>query len=838
MRAPLLFPLAGIAGGIVLSCCVSFEPRELWLAALAFALVSAVAAYFRARNAGRASVFLLFTVAGVAVELLHRPGPAPELDAGPYELVILEGCVIEPPSLSEDRQQVLLELAPGARARVTFQLKDGETPPSLRYGQRVEVEARVRRPRNFRNPGSFDYAAYLARRHTYWTASARSGATVKVVGEECGTAIWSGIYALRVAGLERLEQLFKNQPFETAISQALLIGDATRLEDAWKASWRQTGTYHALVISGLHVTVLAGFFLLLLRAVRMSELAALGLTALAAMLYALVTGANVPALRATAGFSLFVLARYFYRRRQLLNILAAVAVCFLLIDPRQLFEASFQLSFLAVAAIAALAAPLLEHRCSPLLHGLSQLADSDKDLHLPPEVSAFRVELRLIAETVSLYFRVRKLWALRATVLPAWVALHVVELFAVSACVQLGLALPMVVYFHRLSLSGLLANLIVVPVTTWLVPLGFVAIAGGGPAAALTGVLLRFVQMTVEWHASWEPNWRIPTPPVWLAAALALALVALPWVVRKGRAWRWSGLSGVALLLVALIVHPFPSQQESGVLELTAIDVGQGDGLLVSFPDRTLMLVDAGGLPSYGRQMRARLDIGEDVVSPYLWSRSIKRLDIVAMSHAQADHMGGLASIVRNFRPRELWVGGDPDPAAWPELDQAARMGGLRVVRLWRGDKRELGAARVEVLSPDGAAFNRDSNAQSLVMRITLGERSFLLTGDIERRTERELVEHGQLARVDVLKIAHHGSRTSTTEPFLDAARPAFAVISAGYQTSFRHPHEEVLRRLRERRVAVFRTDLDGLVTVRTDGRRVDVLPAWGQQQSWFPVSF
>jgi competence protein ComEC len=143
-----------------------------------------------------------------------------------------------------------------------------------------------------------------------------------------------------------------------------------------------------------------------------------------------------------------------------------------------------------------------------------------------------------------------------------------------------------------------------------------------------------------------------------------------------------------------------------------------------------------------------------------------------------------------------------------------------------------VGGARVEVLSPDSAASNRDSNAQSLVMRITLGQRSFLLTGDIERRTERELVEHGQLARADVLKIAHHGSRTSTTEPFLDAARPAFAVISAGYQTPFRHPHEEVLERLRERRVAVFRTDLDGLVTVRTDGRRVDVLPARSERGS------
>jgi competence protein ComEC len=822
LHDPLLAPFVALAGGVVAARFVSFTTPELVAAAAALALLAALGLWKNSRRTALAACLAALFFAGALTGVAHRSGPPPELDAAAGEVVLLGGCVVEPSLFSEDREQFTLELDPGARARVTLYAKPEEHLVDLRYGQKVELDARVRRSHNFRNPGAFDYSAYLARQHIYWSASGHAS-TVRVLPGRCGSQFWGFVFGLRTAALTRIEKLYPGDSYNSSMMQAILIGESSKVQRVWTDYFRRTGTYHTIVISGLHVTVLAGFFLLLLRLCLVPEPIALTATMLAAWLYALVAGWQAPAVRAAAGFALFVFLRYIYRRSRLLNILAIVALGFVIFDPEQMFDASFQLSFLSVALIGALAVPVIERTSAPLARGLRGLAETDRDPTMAPRTAHFRVELRLLSETLSLWTRVSgRVWLVALGLLMR-AACFCYELMVISAVMQFGLALPMAVYFHRLSITGVTANLLIVPLMSTLIPVGFVAVFTGWRfVAVLAGWLLGISQRAAEWHVRWEPNWRIPDPPLWLAVVLAAAVIGLTLTVGRRRA-AWAALAATAALLVLLVWHPFRPHVEPGVFEFTAVDVGQAECLFLAFPDGKLMLLDGGGFPPSGRHRRPRLDMGEDVVSPYLWTRSIGRLDAIALSHPHEDHIGGLAAIVVNFHPKELWIGAVADTPEWRHLREVALGHGVRIVTLDPGQRFRYGGAAIEVLAPlpDHQTSPKFPNNDSLVLRMSYGRNSFLFTGDIERPVERELVETGSLAPVDVLKVPHHGSKTSSTEPFLDLVRPAFAVVSAGFENQFHNPHPDVVKRLEDRHAVVLRTDLEGLVSVRADGRRI-----------------
>jgi competence protein ComEC len=819
LRDPLIAPLAATAGGILLSRFVSFEIREIMAAGAAFILLALIARRSSLRGLAFACVVLAFIAAGAVLETLHRPGVPPTLDATFNETVLLTGCVVSPPVFYEGRGQFVLELEPQARARVNLYSRESEIPPMLCYGQKIELEARVRRPHNFGNPGGFDYVGYLARQNIYWNASARGAASVRILDGTCGSGFWSTIFALREKALARIEQLYRGNTWASGMMQAILIGESSQLEKIWTEHFRRTGTYHALVISGLHITVLAGFLLFLLRILAVPATPSLVATTMAAWLYTFVAGWQAPVVRAAGGFTLYLVARFFYRRTRVLNLLAAVALAYLFLDPEQLFEASFQLSFLSVAAIGALAVPLMETISGPYARGLRGLSNPGWDPDLPPPVAAFRVELRLLAQTGMLWTRLpERFWLLMFAgfLRPLF---YMFELAVVSAVVQIGLALPMIVYFHRASFTGVLANAVVVPLLGGVVPIGFIAVFGNWAwAAKLAGWLLTIAEAVARWCASIEPNWRVPDPPLGLALAFVAALLALPFLLTRSRLARWTALAATLALFAVLLWHPFAPAVNHGALELTAIDVGEGDSLLLATPRGKLVLMDAGGIVRYSSHHRPRLDIGEDVVSPYLWSRSIRRLDAVAFSHPDEDHIGGMASVIRNFRPSELWVGVGHD-SDWNSLREEALRQGTRIVRLGAGQRFEFGGAQVEVVSASNPIRANDS----LVARFSYGRHSFLLTGDAERDLENDLLARGVLAATSVLKVAHHGSKTSTLDPLLDAVRPTFAVISVGYENSFGHPHPHVLRRLVTRRIATLRTDQQGLVSISTDGVRFHV---------------
>jgi len=429
-----------------------------------------------------------------------------------------------------------------------------------------------------------------------------------------------------------------------------------------------------------------------------------------------------------------------------------------------------------------------------------------------------------LAETAAWWTRLSQRFFLLPASIVLRVVFHLLELAIVSAAIEFGLVLPMAVYFHRVPLVGLPANLVIVPVISLAVPAGFLALlTGSGHLASVAGWLVLRSLDAAHWFERWEPNWRPPSPPEWLGGLFLVALCLTAWTLRRRIRLSWLVLVFAGAIAALVVAHPFPPRLSPGWLEITAIDVGQAESLFLSLPKGRTMLVDGGGIPARGRRTKPALDIGEDVVAPYLWSRSIRKLDVVVSSHGHEDHIGGLFSVLENFHPRELWLSSVARDPASTALKAEARSLGITVVTLGAPREFSFGGVRIQVIAPPARAARAGEaeNDDSLVLRLDYGRQSVLLTGDIGKRVEQRIAD--RLPPTTILKAPHHGSRTSSTSVLLDAIRPAFTIISSGYQNPYRFPHPSVLRRFADRRVAVLRTDNQGLVTIRTDGRRVKI---------------
>ncbi len=829
MREPLILPVAAFATGILIAHFFYFTLPDLALPS-ALAVSGLGLAFFataghRLRAAAACSALLL---AGIAAQVLHRPGPAPRLNVEDGEIALLTGCVTNPPVFSPYREQFTLELGRNALARVSVSLK-GDQKLNLDYGQNVEAAAKIRLPRNYQNPGAFDYAGYLAAERIYWTASVSGPSSIRVLPGRCGSRALGWLYAVRTWALKRLDRLYTGDPQTSGLLKATLIGETSGVERRWTNDFRVTGTYHALVISGLHISIVAVTLLYIFRLFFFRRVLALSGAAAVCWFYAFLAGGNAPAVRAAAGFTLFAIASALFRRTRTLNLLAVIGFVYLAVDPDQLFDPSFQLSLLSVAIIGAFAIPAMERYSQPLRASVKLFDQVRYDPQLAPRAAQWRVELRLVAETVRAWTRLPQPAVSYLISKGAVTAAFVADAVIVSACVQFGLALPMAGYFHRLSLTGLSANVIVVPLLTTVVPLGFASIlTEWQPLAWATKLLLKSAEAVATWHVHFEPAWRIAALPIWISLAFALSLLFLAITIRRNRRRSLAAALACSCLLFAVICwQPWKPDLRPHLLEITAIDVNQGDSLLVVFPDGETMLVDAGGFPGMERMARKpQMDIGEDVVSPYLWSRRIHQLDYAVLTHGHSDHMGGLPAILDNFHPRALWIGVEPATDAWKTVERHAALDRVRIVPLNRAvHPVVIGGTRLSVLAPsvDYVPGAVPTNDDSLVLEIVYGRKTFLLTGDAERPVEDDMLASGELGAVTLLKVGHHGSRTSSSEEFLDQVNPRFALISDGYMNSFHHPNPDVLKRLAEHHTAVFRTDTQGLVTFRTDGQKIEI---------------
>src|SRR5262245_51999810 len=301
-----------------------------------------------------------------------------------------------------------------------------------------------------------------------------------------------------------------------------------------------------------------------------------------------------------------------------------------------------------------------------------------------------------------------------------------------------------------------------------------------------------------------------------------------------GRAWAMS--SALALIVIGslLVIHPFEHEYERGRLSVTFLDVGQGDAILIRFPRGRVMMLDSGGIGAFNSGEESdtdedlfvedRIGIGEAAVMPYLWHLGIKRLDWIAASHADMDHAGGFPEIVRGFEIGEAIRGARTK--ARPDLfDKAVYLSQALLRTVKRGDGFEIDGVRIEILSPAAEPDQppMSDNNESLVMRVGFGQRAFLLTGDIEKEAEQLLTRSINDLRSGILKVAHHGSRTSSTGGFLGQVKPQHAVISVADPSPFGHPHPEALARLETTGAQIWRTSRCGAITISTDGNDLRV---------------
>jgi competence protein ComEC len=791
--APARRPIVWVALGLIAGQMAGALPYAPAFAAAAALLPLAFAPWREPRRLWLAIALLAAAGGALQVDGLLRPALGPEhIARRAGQSVELIGRIDSRPT--RRRHQGRLPLAVRAvRIGDAWQSAEGRALVTVRqlhqpwqWGDVVQGRVRLRRPRNFGNPGEFDYEAYLARRRIYVTGYAADDRAWERQPRE--PSPFELLERWRAAVSGALDDTLSGPTRQ--IAGALLIGESAALAPEIWDRYARTGVVHVLSISGLHVGLVAGAAYalarwllgrsewLLLRA-NVPKLAVAIMT-FPVLFYGGIAGFRTPTLRAVVMVLGLALGTVFDRQHDWRAGLAAAALVTSAFWPGSVFDVSFQLSFLSVLSI---------------VLGMERLAQWWE-----------RWEERRL-----LRLRSRRWRYLRSAVLG----------MGVTFCATLGTAPLTAYHFNRISLITFVANPVVVPL------LGLLPVSGGLIAAALlplapgtSALILRAVGLligiadTVVAALARVPGGSVRT--IGLSAfelSLAYGLFAVLFVPSpRGRRLL---ACGCCLLLAADAGYWYLERWHLGRLRLTFVSVGQGDSTVVEFPDGSVMVVDGGGLS-------ADFDAGERIVGPYLWQRKVTRAEWLVLTHPHFDHFGGLPFLARNFSPNFLWSNGTRGTGTraaslWETIAAEA----ISAPEIARGFRTTIAGVEVAALAP--AEEDRGSlNDRSLTLRLQYGAASVLLPGDVEVQGElRLLAAVADELPSTVLKVPHHGSRTSSGPRFLDAVAPRIAVISAGYENRFGVPHPEVVARYLERGASLWRTDRDGAVIVELwrDGR-------------------
>ena len=756
---------------------------------------------------------------------------------GPTQRIDLKVASIEQVTDEVDEQKSI-----GGTIRITVRWPQGsQNIPPFQCGEQIRLDARLLSPPVYRDPGVWSRRDYLLDQGI--TASSSVQANQVIVAGAVKHALWPCRIAalqhtltMRVMSLttsmQGLPLPLRLSPDDAVMLAAMTTGDRTFLSHNLRIGFERTGSFHMLVVSGLHLAIVAGFTVWILRLFASPELLTTLVTMGVSIGYAIFTGFGIPVQRSLWMVVIYLVGRLLYREVDVLNSLGFAALGLLVASPNSLFDTGMQMTLLAVVAIAGIAVPLLQHTVHPYVIAAGQLRLVALDVKLPPRLAQFRVTLRMLAKRIE--------WAISSTA--AWrifpwgvqILLRIVEAGVVSFVVELAMTMPMAVDFHRVTIFALPVNLLILPLLTLLVPVALLTLAvllvwpaGAVLPASVAALILHVSVGFVHLFGSFSlGDFRIPTPLVWqilmfaflIAATVGLALQANRTEIRWLRPGAW-----IALLLAAgTAVLPRPLDHPRDSLLVEAIDVGQGDSILLITPDGRTLLVDGGGIGGGPRTSAPNFDVGEEVVSPVLWSRGIRHLDVVALTHAHSDHMGGLPAILRNFHPDTLWVGNNPHVSDYDALLSEAASLGIPVHAMHAGDRTVLGEVQVHVLAPsmDYTPGDEPENNDSMVLHVAYGATSVLLEGDAEAPVEQQMLNEAGLQST-LLKVGHHGSTSSTTPAFLARVAPKWAVISCGLNNRYGHPKEEVLAALQSAHVRTYSTDIDGATCFHLNGRDV-----------------
>ncbi|MFC1619637.1 DNA internalization-related competence protein ComEC/Rec2 [Candidatus Neomarinimicrobiota bacterium] len=690
-------------------------------------------------------------------------------------------CVIREADYGEERVQLILEFlrtTPDSlpELRGLWRIHSPATLPAgveemLLPGDTLIVRCTLELPARQRNPNGFDYRHYL------WTRD------IQVLLDEPVTVLevrpHRGFHPPRTltVGRQRIAaqiEAWLGRP-QSGLAIGLLLGDKRGIDDELRGKINALGIGHILAVSGLHVGYVALVLLLLARFLRMPKKANALVVGIGLLGYMLLTGAPASVVRASIMAVLFTWGQSLERRASGWNLLGAAAIISLLINPNGLYTVSFQLSFSAVAGI----------------------------LYIYPLLRA----------------------AVQRTAAGEWIYSHrasrySVDLFLVGLGAQMGVLPVIMVVFHTVSIWVLAANLIVVPLAGLALICLILALLVWGIWGALAAVLaqaawlfITLIQLSVDGFTR-LPWLQFATgrPEPWDLVVIICCMLGFPLLFQPGNPRRRVRFLVFILLIANVLV--WKSAMARRELEITFLDVGQGDAVHLAFPDGGQMLLDAG-------MWTPQFDYGERVVFPYLRSRGIRRLDGAIISHPQADHMGGFLYILDHMPVDGIWDTPNKHMSVlYSRLQDITVLLGMQIRLLKAGQIIREGGVDLYVLAPDIAQLSTGNvNDGSLVIKLVYGATSVLFMGDAEETVEERLLAYGDFLHADWLKVGHHGSATGTSAAMLEKCRPQGALISVGKNNIYKHPSEEVIVRLEKFSPQIHRTDMDGALVLTSNGR-------------------